>query len=425
MGENKDISALLNTFRSPEMTPIETGLKHFFSRRPDVAEKVLTDREMAEYVYWMAESYDKDRNTEQYVMDLPAVPAVVSPADSTNTSSDVSSAVPSAVSSSVSSAFPFTIHGEEFSKISASIQSKATGREIKDSLYALFGTPEESLFFTENQDITAGRFLRYMPAYWRKDEYFEVYYVFSGTLPVYFEKEKLLLPAGSVLILPPGVKKACSCPSDDCCSLFFMIRKSTFSRVFWSQLSSRNLMAEFFRRALNEQVDTPYLLFETQQDETLEFLLYSIYSEYQRNRKYTSELLNSLMSSFLLRLLQEYEETVRVSKNSELHWNSRFAEILLYVQENYPSLTLDQLSDKFGYSRRQLIRIIRATTGSTFTELQTRLRMEKATRALLARTASVESIAYEVGFEDRTSFYRAFSRYYGCTPGEYLNTVSD
>ena len=140
---------------------------------------------------------------------------------------------------------------------------------------------------------------------------------------------------------------------------------------------------------------------------------------------HTSELLNSLMSSFLLRLLQEYEETVRVSKNSELHWNSRFAEILLYVQENYPSLTLDQLSDKFGYSRRQLIRIIRATTGSTFTELQTRLRMEKAARALLARTASVESIAYEVGFEDRTSFYRAFSRYYGCTPGEYLNTVSD
>ena len=167
------------------------------------------------------------------------------------------------------------------------------------------------------------------------------------------------------------------------------------------------------------------MLFETQQDETLEFLLYSIYIEYQRNSKYTSELLNSLMSSFLLRLLQDYEETVRVSKNSELHWNSRFAEILLYIQENYPSLTLDQLSDKFGYSRRQLIRIIRATTGSTFTELQTRLRMEKAACALLARTASVESIAYEVGFEDRTSFYRAFSRYYGCTPGEYLNTVSD
>ena len=43
------------------------------------------------------------------------------------------------------------------------------------------------------------------------------------------------------------------------------------------------------------------------------------------------------------------------------------------------------------------------------------VRMEIAARMLKAGTASVEDIALETGFSDRTSFYRAF----GATPTEY------
>ena len=93
--------------------------------------------------------------------------------------------------------------------------------------------------------------------------------------------------------------------------------------------------------------------------------------------------------------------------------------ILEDIQNNYQTVTLGALSEKDGYSRRQLIRIIQNCTGRNFTELQTCLRMEKAARMLSARTASVESIALEVGFADCSSFYRAFRRYFNCTPAEY------
>jgi len=35
--------------------------------------------------------------------------------------------------------------------------------------------------------------------------------------------------------------------------------------------------------------------------------------------------------------------------------------------------------------------------------------------------ASVEDIALETGFSDRTSFYRAFRSYFDCTPKQYRN----
>ena len=82
----------------------------------------------------------------------------------------------------------------------------------------------------------------------------------------------------------------------------------------------------------------------------------------------------------------------------------------------FADVTLDALAAQFGYSRRQVIRIIQDCTGERFTRLQTRLRMEKAARMRKAGAASVDDIGLAVGFSDRTGFYRAFKKHFGCTP---------
>lgn len=294
--------------------------------------------------------------------------------------------------------------------------------DTRKALTALYNSPQEVDFFLDGQDISAGVFLRYLPAYWRRDEYFEVYYVFSGSCQVFFTREVPTLKPGSVLIVPPDTQKACTCPADDSMVYFFMIRKSTFSHVFWSQLSSQNLMSHFFRQSLTGEGHASYLRFETGQDTGIELLLYAIYQEYHNNQKYSAQLINSLMSSFFLCLLQRHEDTAQVSRSSGFSWKSEFAEILEDIQNNYQTVTLGALSEKYGYSRRQLIRIIQNCTGRNFTELQASLRMEKAARILTARTASAGDVALETGFTDFSSFYRALKKYFGCTPGEYMKS---
>jgi AraC-like DNA-binding protein len=36
---------------------------------------------------------------------------------------------------------------------------------------------------------------------------------------------------------------------------------------------------------------------------------------------------------------------------------------------------------------------------------------------------TIEAIAFESGFSSKSSFYRAFNRFYSCTPSEYLESL--
>ena len=383
-GDAATYLAALDELRRPSMTLIEEGLRSCWELRKDLHGRVLTGNEMAEYILWMVENFGESCG--------PALEQIV---------------------------VPHMLQGGGISGIGQTILQDSKDADAREALTALYSSPQEVNFFLDGQDISAGIFLRYLPAYWRNDEYFEVYYVFSGSCQVFFPRETMTLKPGSVLIVPPDTQKACTCPADDSTAYFFMIRKSTFSQVFWSQLSSQNLMSHFFRQALTGESRATYLRFETEQDVGVELLLYAIYQEYSKNQKYSAQLINSLMSSFFLYLLQRHEDTAQIPRNSGFSWKPEFAGILEDIQENYQTVTLGSLSEKYGYSRRQLIRIIQNCTGRNFTELQKGLRMEKAARMLIARTASIGNIALETGFTDASSFYRAFKEYFGCTPREY------
>ena len=375
----------LNCF---SITKIEKALKHYYSLAKMEHSNVLTAEEMSKYISWMMESYEKNPLLEISFNDIPSL-----------------------------------LNSTEIVSISKELTGqKAAASNARNRLFSLFEAPMESKFFGYQQDITAGRFFRYFPAYWNVDEYFLIYYVFSGEMFVMFEQENLSLKAGSVLFIPPGIKKACTCPSDDSNAFFFMIRQSTFSQVFWTHLSAQNLMSFFFRRALSGEHNTSYLLFDTGCDTALESLLYTIYKEYNRNGVYSAQIVNSLMSSFFLFLLQGYEDTARISRHNGFYWNKQFANILRFLETHYETLTVEELAMQFGYSTRQIIRIIHSVTGKSFSQIQTELRMQKAVRMLTSQTASMEDISAETGFANLSSFYRAFKRFYNCTPKEYANS---
>lgn len=371
----------IQQLRNLKMTTLEYELKKRYVKQANLPVKVLSSEEMSDYILWMMETSDVEQRSENI-------------------------------------AFPDMLT-EEIGDIVKAIQANPTDPEAKIRLTALYMTSQETDFFNKNHDISCGRFLRWLPAYWRSDEYFEVYYAFSGESPVSFENETIILKPGEVLLIPPGIIKACTLPSDKCSVLFFMIRQSTFSHVFWSHLSSRNLMSHFFSNALGGSSKISYLKFETGCDEWIETLLFRIYSECSNHKIYSAKLTNALMSAFFLSLLQDYEDTASVSKNSNMHWKSEFSDILRYVEDHYAMLTLRQLASEFGYSERQMIRILYTCTGCRFSEIQKRLKMENAAR-MMTQGISTEKACAATGFTNLSSFYRAFSKYFGCTTREYL-----
>lgn len=309
--------------------------------------------------------------------------------------------------------------GGNIAQVGSELMQQTSMSHLFKEVADLFQSPAETNFFSEVQSISAGRFLRHMPAYWQDCDYFEIYYVFSGECPIWFEGEEITLAPGSVLLIPPGVLRACCFPFDDCVVFFYKIRSSTFSRIFREQLSSQNLMSLFFLHALERKSETDYLRFETSCNVTIELLLYAIFQEYAANDAYSIQMTNSLMNTFFAYLLQNYEQTATVSKNSKIAWKPEFARMFSYIQEHYQSVTLQELSQVFHYSQRQIIRIIQNSTAKTFSQLLTQLRMEKAAALLFAKNVTTEQVAEEVGYASLSSFYRVFSGYYGMPPGQW------
>ncbi len=70
-------------------------------------------------------------------------------------------------------------------------------------------------------------------------------------------------------------------------------------------------------------------------------------------------------------------------------------------------------------SRRCFTHLFRLAAGCSWSAYLTRLRIDYACQLLRETSRSVLAIAFESGYEDLSTFYRAFKRHKGLPPREW------
>jgi AraC-like DNA-binding protein len=102
---------------------------------------------------------------------------------------------------------------------------------------------------------------------------------------------------------------------------------------------------------------------------------------------------------------------------------SSIARMRAYVQDLdqhfFEATNLDDAAARLGISRRRFTQLFRQVTGSSWLAHIRRLRIAHARRLLVQTTRTVLSIAFECGFEDLSTFYRAFKREVGSSPNQW------
>ena len=86
-------------------------------------------------------------------------------------------------------------------------------------------------------------------------------------------------------------------------------------------------------------------------------------------------------------------------------------------------MALPILAAQAGLQERTLLRRFQKATGMTTTEYCQRLRVGRAQELLQFDKASVERVAWEVGYSDPGAFRKVFTRIVGLSPGEYRRRV--
>lgn len=92
-----------------------------------------------------------------------------------------------------------------------------------------------------------------------------------------------------------------------------------------------------------------------------------------------------------------------------------------YIREHYgdSELGLNQICEYLNISTSRFSSIFKESTGMTFLEALSNIRMEKARQLLCQTTLKNYEIAEKVGFSDPHYFSIAFKKATGMTPKEY------
>ena len=96
----------------------------------------------------------------------------------------------------------------------------------------------------------------------------------------------------------------------------------------------------------------------------------------------------------------------------------------LYAKETF---RLADLAKSAGLSEHSVSQVINEKTGVSFSDFVNQFRVEKARQLLTDPKYShltLESIGAEAGFNSKASFYTAFKRFAGTTPGDFQKSAS-
>ncbi len=142
----------------------------------------------------------------------------------------------------------------------------------------------------------------------------------------------------------------------------------------------------------------------------------------QRLARPGSQLLILGMTLQLLALLTRRGSgpaTARVSRADSASTGHRQA-VERYVAELphrfFEATNLDQTAAELGMSRRRFTHLFRQVARSSWSSYLTRLRIDYACQLLRETSRSIIATAFECGYEDLSSFYRAFKRQRGLPP---------
>lgn len=287
---------------------------------------------------------------------------------------------------------------------------------------------EEDLYkhlsITKGSNVNVVRHLRYTPVFQHSHTFFTVLYVLRGQCGHTVDGAPLPMERGDVFFLPPYVKQTIEV-FDESLVLNLHIRRDTFDDVFFNALRYNNILSDFFMSCLYSREPVSGMLFHTGDDAEIEGLFLEMYKEVLLDDSYSWRLLNNLVPLLFAKILRGYsDKAVFTGADSRRPRDESKLRILSYINDNYRSVTLEDVADHFNYSVPHCSKLIRDETGVGFVAFVRRIRMNHAAALLLNTRTSVADIANMVGYENPESFIRVFQKVYQMSPTAYRKQAS-
>lgn len=276
-------------------------------------------------------------------------------------------------------------------------------------------------FFFQDCDLYIHKQPCYTHSPMQSHLFFEICYQYTGESSFEFQgAEKMtssVLRMGDFFFLPPNQVHSVTVATDSIL-LNIGVRKSTFIEAFSHNIPKDSILGMFFSDFLNAEHPQHYIHFETNEDAAVCSLIQDLMLTYCTPSLYSRNIMNLQLSLLCLNLLQHYSSRTRITY-SDSGKPMNISDVMYYMENNYTSITVQDIAKKFGYSSDYLNQIFKKMTSHTIGEMLLSLKMQKACSLLTDTSLPVSAVAEYLGYHNTPNLIRSFKKYYGITPAQY------
>lgn len=284
---------------------------------------------------------------------------------------------------------------------------------------------QEDSLFTEGMDINVYTHLPFVNDGFHTHDHFELNYIYHGNGDFYSEDEHLTLKEGAFLIIAPDSPHNIRAFKDDFI-ISIMVRKSTFNSLFWSLLSKDTLLSAFFRNALKQNNEKNYMIFQTENEWLLQNYLQNLFAELGMKDAFYNHNMTSILLLFFSTLLRNHSDTAHFYNCQQLSGeHCDFNLLSQYIRQNYNTITLKDVAEKFHYSESFFSKLIKKNFGVSFSVLIRDLRLSHAHELLRHSSYTLREICDIVGYQSVSAFSRSYKKRYGTSPGSHSQSTAD
>ena len=178
-----------------------------------------------------------------------------------------------------------------------------------------------------------------------------------------------------------------------------------------------NMLSEEFLSAVSkEQGNNIFKLDENELNEIAD-MCKIFEAEYKRNEKYKDEFLKNMLECFLILILRRLKILKQNEKKSESHYIQKAILYMhLHFKEN-PSLV--ETARTISLNPNYFSQRFKETTGKTYKEYLTGLKLSYSKKLLLSSNLSVTEICFASGFSSLSNYMKVFREKTGCSPAKY------
>lgn len=133
---------------------------------------------------------------------------------------------------------------------------------------------------------------------------------------------------------------------------------------------------------------------------------------------------NALFLQLMVFINRLFLSSDKNNNMEDIKYDENIENILNYINDNIEKdLSIDKIADKFFISKYYLMRKFKSQTGSSIHSYIVKKRLILA-KSLIAKEYTMSEISTKCGFNDYSSFVRAFKKVYGVSPRNYVSNNS-